>query len=69
MKNKSLPFFLVIVLSFIFFIFYKGLQNTKIYEPKIKISKDIPIFKAKTLNGDNKINSINYFKLVSLHYN
>ena len=62
MKNKSLPFFLVIVLSFIFFIFYKGLQNTKIYEPKIKIGKDIPIFKAKTLNGDNKINSINYFK-------
>ena len=62
MKNKTIPIISIIILFFIFFILYKGLQNTNIYEPKIKIDKEVPVFKAKTLNGDIEINSPSFFK-------
>ncbi len=62
MKNKFFPIFLISLLCFIFFVFYKGLQNSNIYQPKIDNSKDIPFFEAKTLYENNKINSANLFK-------
>ena len=62
MKNKFFPIFLISLLCFIFFVFYKGLQNSNIYQPKIDNSKDIPLFEAKTLYENNKINSANLFK-------
>ena len=62
MKNKFFPIFLISILSFIFFVFYQGLQNPNIYQPKIDKSKDIPFFEAKTLYENNKINSTNLFK-------
>ena len=54
MKSKIFPIFLVIIFFVIFFIFYKGLQNSNIYVPESKIKKDIPIFEAKTLLGMDK---------------
>ena len=51
MKSKIFPIFLAIIFFVIFFIFYKGLQNSNIYIPESKIKKDIPIFEAKTLLG------------------
>ena len=62
MKNKFFPIFLISILCFVFFVFYKGLQNSNIYQPKIDNSKDIPFFEAKTLYENNKINSANLFK-------
>ena len=54
MKSKIFPIFLAIIFFVIFFIFYKGLQNSNIYIPESKIKKDIPIFEAKTLLGMDK---------------
>ena len=55
MKIKILPFISIIIFLIIFFIFYKGLQNSNIYTPNLKIEKNIPSFKAKTFNNDNFI--------------
>ena len=61
MKIKSLPIFIIVILLIVFYIFYKGLQNSNIYTPKINIKKDIPSFVAKTLNKKNEINSEEVF--------
>ena len=55
MKIKILPFISIIIFLIIFFIFYKGLQNSNIYTPNLKIEKNIPSFKAKTFNNDKFI--------------
>ena len=62
MKSKTLPIVLITIFLIIFFIFYKGLQNSNIYTPGIDIKKDIPIFKAKILNSKNIISSKEIFK-------
>jgi cytochrome c biogenesis protein CcmG, thiol:disulfide interchange protein DsbE len=62
MKTKTLPIFLIIIFIIIFFIFYKGLQNSNIYTPSINIKKKIPIFKAKIFDTNNIINSHEIFK-------
>ena len=62
MKNKFFPIFLISLLCFIFFVFYKGLQNPNIYQPKIENNKNIPLFKAKTLYKGNEINTADLFK-------
>ena len=41
MKIKVFPIFLIVILIIIFLIFYKGLQNPNIYEPKIEIGKKV----------------------------
>ena len=38
MKNKLIPFSIALIFIIIFIIFYKGLQDTNIYTPKIKIN-------------------------------
>ena len=50
MKNKILPLSVFIVFGIIFFIFYKGLEDSKIYTPDINIKNEIPDF-----NIDNDI--------------
>ena len=61
MKTKILlPLFIVFFLI-IFLIFYKSLNHTNIYTPKITSSENIPLFKAKIFQTDNEINSKEIF--------
>tara|TARA_B100001250_G_C19529934_1_gene669907 strand:- start:235 stop:753 length:519 start_codon:yes stop_codon:yes gene_type:complete len=62
MKNKIFPFFLIITFLIIFFIFFKGLQNSNIYIPKLDSKKDIPIFQVKIFETEKEINSEIIFK-------
>ena len=57
MKAKILPISFLIVFLIIFFLFYKGLQNSNIYTPNLIIEKKIPIFEAKIFENNNKISS------------
>ena len=61
MKKKFYLFTIIISLSFCFVIFYKGLNNSNIYAPKIKGKRDIPIFKAKDFNSSVYLNSKKIF--------
>ena len=45
----------------IFFIFYKGLQETNIYTPKSEIKKDIPIFSGVKFDSKENVNSSEIF--------
>ena len=40
MKNKLLLLFIISIFTIIFIIFYKGLKNTNVYTPDIKINKE-----------------------------
>jgi len=61
MKNKFSLFIIVIFLSFCFVIFYKGLNNSNTYVPKIGDKKNIPLFEAKDLNSNVYLNSKKLF--------
>ena len=61
MKNRLIFLFLVIFLIFLFVIFYKGLKESSLYEPKSEIKKDIPVFTALTLFEEEKVSSKNIF--------
>ena len=52
MKNKLNPIIIFIFLSFCFIVFYKGLNNSNTYSPKINDKKNIPIFKARDSNSN-----------------
>ena len=62
MKIKIFPTLVIFFFIIIFFIFYKGLQNSNIYTPKINIKKNIPFFEAKLFNSDELISSNEIFK-------
>tara|TARA_B100000579_G_scaffold153950_1_gene125110 strand:- start:1308 stop:1826 length:519 start_codon:yes stop_codon:yes gene_type:complete len=62
MKIKFFSFFLLTIFLTIFFIFYKGLENTNIYTPNVDIKKDIPLLKAKVFGTDNMISFDEIFK-------
>jgi len=62
MKTKIIPIFLIVTFSIIFFIFYKGLQNSSIYTPEIKSEIKIPNFHTKEFFSKDKINSDEIFK-------
>ena len=53
---------MIIFLSFCFVVFYKGLNNSNTYAPKISDKKDIPIFEAKDLNSSAYLNSKKIFE-------
>ena len=55
MKIKISPLIYTLIFLIIFFIFYKGLQNSNIYTPNSKIEENIPSFKAKIFNNDKFI--------------
>tara|TARA_B110000971_G_C19650010_1_gene337395 strand:- start:17 stop:538 length:522 start_codon:yes stop_codon:yes gene_type:complete len=61
MKNKFKILILTVFLTFSFVIFYKGLNNSNTYIPKISGQKNIPIFKAKDFNSNIYIDSSNIF--------
>ena len=61
MKNKFFLASTIIIFIFIFFIFYKGLQNSNIYTPNTNIKKNVPLFKAKVFDSSNIIKSEDIF--------
>ena len=62
MKNKLSLFIIFIFLSFCFVIFYKGVNNSNIYKPKIMDKKNIPIFEAKDFSSGIYLNSEKIFE-------
>ena len=62
MKNKTLPFSITLVFGIIFFIFYKGLEDSNIYTPNLNIKNEIPIFNTKDFYSNETIDSSNIFK-------
>ena len=62
MKTKI--FFSVAIISslIIFFVLFKGLQNTNIYTPQVDVKKDIPYFEAKIFDSDIVKNSKEIFQ-------
>ena len=62
MKIKIFPSLLVVFFLIIFFIFYKGLQNSSIYKPKVNTEKNIPSFTAKIFNSSDNIRSEDIFE-------
>ena len=61
MKIKIFPTLLAAFFIIIFFVFYKGLQNSNIYTPNVNIEKSIPSFKAKMFLTNKKIRSEDIF--------
>ncbi len=61
MKNRIIPFFIVIFSIFLFVIFYKGLNKSSLYEPNNEIKKDIPTFSALTFFDNKEISSKSIF--------
>ena len=62
MKNKILPFFIIIIFSLIFIIFYKGLEDSNIYTPDINVKNDIPKFDTKDFFSGENLKSSNIFE-------
>ena len=63
MKSKFLPFFISIIFLIIFIIFYRGLQDTNIYSPEVKINTKIPSFSAELFYSNKIVNSFEIFDL------
>ena len=63
MKDKIFLIILILIFSTVFFIFYKGLQNSNIYTPKVEYKKNIPIFDAQIFDKKNRINSNQIFNI------
>ena len=61
MKDKIFLIILIFIFSTVFFIFYKGLQNSNIYTPKVEYKKNIPIFDAQIFDKKIRINSNQIF--------
>ena len=54
MKNKLLLFSVFIVFGIIFFVFFKGLKDSKIYTPDVNKKNEIPVFDTKEFySGEN----------------
>lgn len=68
MKTKLIPSILIIIFCIIFFIFYKGLQNSNIYIPKNNIEIDVPTFKATLFDTDKEILSEEIFKTNKFYF-
>ena len=62
MKNKILPFSIILFFIIIFYIFYKGLEDSKIYTPNLNTIIKIPNFNTKDFYTNEKIESSNIFK-------
>ena len=61
MKIKIFPILLAVFFIIVFFIFYKGLQNSSIYTPNVNIEKNIPSFEAKMFITNKKVRSEDIF--------
>ena len=67
MKNKILPFSVVIIFGIIFSIFYKGLEDSKIYTPDVIIKNEIPIFNTKNFFSGENVKSSSIFELDKIY--
>ena len=67
MKNKILTLSVVIIFGIIFFIFYKGLEDSKIYTPNVNTKKEIPVFNAKDFFSQNNVISSKIFELDEIY--
>ena len=67
MKNKILPFFVIIIFGLIFFIFYKGLDDSQIYTPDVNTKKEIPLFNTKEFFSGESVKSSNIFELDKIY--
>ena len=63
MKNKFLPFSVTLIFLVIFIIFYKGLKDTNIYTPEVKINSEIPSFSAELFYSNKIVNASEIFDL------
>ena len=62
MRTKIFPISLIIIVSVIFVIFYKGLQNSNVYEPQIGNQKNVPVFIAKAFEKEEIFKSEDIFQ-------
>ena len=62
MKNKFILFITIMSISFCFIVFYKGLNNSSTYTPKIADKKKVPIFEAKDFSSNAYLNSEKIFE-------
>ena len=62
MKDKILPFFVILVFGIIFYIFYKGLEDTNIYIPDTNVKNDIPVFNTKDFYSSKNLHSSSIFQ-------
>ena len=62
MKNKILPLSIIFIFGIIFFIFYKGLEQSNIYSPETIIKKEIPIFNSKDFFSGKNFKSSSIFE-------
>ena len=67
MKNKILPFTLILFFGITFYIFYKGLNDSNIYTPDINVKNNIPVFNTKIFFSDEKVKSSSIFKLDKIY--
>ena len=67
MKNKILPSSVILIFGIIFVIFYKGLEDSKIYTPKINLNNEIPLFKTKDFYSSTSLNSTDIFKFNKIY--
>ena len=63
MKNKILPVSVIIIFGIIFLIFYKGLEESKIYTPDVNTKKEIPVFNTKEFFSGENVKSSSIFEL------
>ena len=68
MKNKILPFSIIIIFGIIFFIFYKSLQDSKIYTPDVNAKKEIPVFNTKDFFSGENMKSSSIFELDKIYF-
>ena len=62
MNTKFFFPLIVLFFLFVFFIFFKGLQNPNVYTPNVNSDKDVPYFQTKLLEIDEMISSDEIFK-------
>ena len=63
MNHKLIPYSIIVTFLLIFVVFYKSLEDIKIYTPEVKINNDIPIFSVDLLLSNEKLNSKEIFEL------
>ena len=67
MKNKILPFSVIIIFGIIFLIFYKGLEDSNIYTPNINEKNQIPFFNTKDFFSGTSVVSSNIFEIDKIY--
>ena len=67
MKNKILPFSVIIIFGVIFFVFYKSLEDSKIYTPAVNSKKEIPVFNTKDFFSGENVKSSTIFELGEIY--